>query len=129
MPAITRSFLALAFITVGACATGHSAMNGSVIMKASETEAHVCLLDSDAPVGTRVQLYRHECRSQYAKPGTPSSAKTPYVCEKQAVAVGTISQKIGGHYVVVTFPQGTQYEEGYTIEKLPENRSDLAASR
>ena len=129
MSAISRSFLVLVFTTVGACATGHSAMNGSVIMKVSETEAHVCLLDSDAPVGTRVQLYRHDCRSQYAKPGTPSSARAPYACEKQAVAVGTISQKLGGHYVVVTFPQGTQYAEGYTIEKLPEDRSDLSASR
>jgi hypothetical protein len=128
MSAISRSFLALAFTTLGACATGHSNMSGSVVMKVSETEAHVCLLDSDAPVGTRVQLYRHECKLQYA-PGTPSTMRTPYVCEKQAVAVGTISQKLGGHYVMVTFPQGTQYAEGYTIEKLPESRSDLSASR
>jgi hypothetical protein len=129
MPAIPRPFVVLAFVIVGACATGHSAMNGSVIMKVSETEAHVCLLDSDAPIGTRVQLYRHDCKSQYAKPGTPSSARTPYVCEKQAVGVGTISQKIGGHYVVVTFPAGTQYEEGYTIERLSKTAPDVSASR
>jgi len=119
MSAIGRSFIALAFTTVAACATGHGAMNGSVIMKVSETEAHVCLFEKDAPVGTQVQLYRHSCKSQYAQPGTPSSSRTPYACEKQAVAIGTISQKMGGHYALVTFPQGTQYQEGYTVEPMP----------
>ena len=119
MSALGRSFIALAFTTVTACATGHSAMSGSVIMKVSETEAHVCLFDHDASIGTHVQLYRHSCTSQYGKPGTPASSRTPYACEKQAVAVGTISQKMGGHYAMVTFPQGTQYHEGYTVEPMP----------
>jgi hypothetical protein len=112
-----RSFVALALSTLAACATGHSAMSGSVIMKVSDTEAHVCLFDHDAPVGSRVQLYRHQCKTQYANPAAPNG-RTPYACEKQAVAIGTISQKMGGHYAMVTFPQGTQYQEGYTVEPI-----------
>jgi hypothetical protein len=119
MTTLGRSFVALAFATVAACATGHQAMSGSVIMKASDTEAHVCLFEEEITVGARVQLYRHSCTSQYGKLGTPSSSRTPYVCEKQAVAIGTISQKMGGHYAMVTFPQGTQYQEGYTVERIP----------
>jgi hypothetical protein len=129
MPAISRSSLVLAFTTVAACATGHGAMNGAVIMKVSETEAHVCLLEGDAPVGTRVQLYRHSCRTQYEKPGTPGTERRPYICEKQPVAVGTITQKMGGHYALVVFPQGTQYAEGYTVEPIRGKASDLSASR
>ena len=118
MSAISRSILALGFTTVAACgATGHQAMNGSVIMKVSETQAHVCLLEGKAAVGTQVQLYRHTCKNQYETPGTTSS-RTPYVCKKEAVAIGQIAQTMGGHYALVTFPQGTQYEEGYTVEPM-----------
>jgi hypothetical protein len=117
MSAVSLSFVALAFTTVAGCATGHKAMNGSVIMKVSETQAHVCLLDQEATVGAQVQLYRHDCKGQYDKPGTPYN-RTAYECKKEAVAIGTIAQKMGGHYALVTFPQGTQYEEGYTVEQI-----------
>ena len=100
--------LALATVTVTACATGHEAMNGSVVMKTSETEAHVCLLDGDAGVGSQVQLYRRICQTQYGK---------RYEC-KQPVALGTISERIGEHYVLVAFPRGTAFEEGYTVEPV-----------
>lgn len=105
-----RLLVVLALAAVAACATGHKAMNGSVVMKVSETEAHVCLLDGDARVGSQVQLYRHKCVTQYGK---------RYDCGKQLVAVGTISERIGDHYALVTFPQGTTYEEGYTVEPIP----------
>ena len=109
MSAISRSFVALAFTTLGACATGHSAMNGSVVMKVSDTEAHVCLFEKEAPIGARVQLYRHTCVTKYGK---------SYECGKQPVAIGTISHKMADHYAMVTFPKGTQYEEGYTVEPI-----------
>jgi hypothetical protein len=108
MSILSRSFVALAFTTVAACATGHQAMSGSVVMKVSDTEAHVCLFEQDAPIGARVQLYRHKCVSQAGK---------RYDCDKQPVAVGTIAHKMG-HYAMVTFPQGTQYEEGNTVEQI-----------
>jgi hypothetical protein len=110
MSAAARSFAALAFITLGACATGHQAMSGSVIMKVSDTEAHVCLFEKEAPVGTRVQMYRHMC---------VSAAGKQYECEKQKVAIGTIEQTMGGHYAMVRFPQGTKIEDGYTVEPIP----------
>jgi hypothetical protein len=119
MSALNRSFIVLAFTSVAACATtGHKAMNGSVVMKLSDTQAHVCLFEQDAPVGAQVQLYRHDCVGQYDKSGAPYG-RTPFSCKKEAVAIGTIAQKMGGHYALVTFPQGTQYEEGYTVEPIP----------
>lgn len=119
MSTASRLFVALAFTSIAACAStsGHKTMSGSVIMKVSDTQAHVCLFDHEAPIGAQVQLYRHNCVDQYGKPGAPYS-KTPYQCEKQPVAIGTIAQTMGGHYALVTFPQGTQYEEGYTVEPI-----------
>jgi hypothetical protein len=113
LPVIT-----LALATLSACATGHSAMSGSVIMKVSDTQAHVCLFEHDAAIGAKVQLYRHSCVGQYATPGV-SHSRQPYTCQKQAVAIGTVAQKMGDHYALVTFPEGTKYEEGYTIEPMP----------
>jgi hypothetical protein len=85
-------------------------MNGSIVMKVSDTEAHVCLFEQDVTVGTQVQMYRHTCVSQAGK---------RYECAKQPVAVGKISEKMGGHYAMVTFPEGTKVEEGYTVEPMP----------
>jgi hypothetical protein len=106
MTRISRSFVVLVLATLGACA-GPRTESGSVVMKVSETEAHVRLTDRDIPVGTRVQLYSHTCVSQAGK---------RYECDKRLVAVGTVAQQMGGDYAVVQFPQGTRYEEGYTVE-------------
>jgi len=110
MSAAIRSITVLAFITIAGCATsGHQAMSGSVVMKLSDTQAHVCLFEKEAPVGTQVQLYRHTCKSQ---------GRGAYQCTKQSMAIGKISQTMGGHYALVTFPEGTKLEEGYTIEPM-----------
>jgi hypothetical protein len=106
------SFIALAFATLAACATGHEAMNGTVVMKVSETEAHVCIFGKDAPVGAQVQLFRHNCEMKGG--ATPNR----YECTKQQVAIGKIATKMGGHYALVTFPQGTKIEDGYTVEPM-----------
>lgn len=110
MFAAARSLAMLAFITAAGCgATGHQAMSGAVVMKLNETQAHVCLFEQDASIGARVQLYRHTCENE---------GRATYRCSKHPVAIGTISQKMGGHYALVTFPEGTKYEEGYTVEPI-----------
>lgn len=109
MSPVIRSFVVLAFTTVAGCATGHEAMRGSVVMKVSDTEAHVCLFEQPARIGSQVQLYRHTCVTKYGK---------QYHCDKQPVALGTITQRIGDHYALVTFPKGTNYEEGFTVEPV-----------
>ena len=39
------------------------------------------------------------------------------VCKKAAVADGKVTEILDEHYSVVTFPAGTTFEEGNTIEK------------
>lgn len=106
-----RLFAAVALSTFVGCATGHEAMRGSVVMKVSDTEAHVCIFQQKAEVGSRVQLYRHVCVTKYGK---------RYHCDKTRVAIGTVTERLGEHYAVVTFPQGTSYDEGYTVESIRE---------
>jgi hypothetical protein len=40
------------------------------------------------------------------------------LCTKETVADGTVTQLLDDHYSVVTFPTGTTFDEGNTIEKL-----------
>lgn len=104
-----RLLLATALIAATACASGHEAMHGTVAMKVSDTEAHVCLLADEAPVGAQVQLSRTTCWSQNGK---------AYRCHKQAIAVGTVEARMSDHYARVTFPKGTDYKEGDLVEPM-----------
>jgi hypothetical protein len=101
-----RSFVALAVVTAAACA-GQKPMSGSVVMKVSETEAHV-RLKRDIPVGSQVELYRNKCVSQAGK---------RYDC-RQHVATGMVAQRMGDDHALVTFPEGTDLEEGYKIDQV-----------
>lgn len=105
----TTRIVLISLVALAGCATGHEAMRGSVVMKISDTQAHVCVFDQQAEIGTRVQLYRHMCVTKYGK---------KYHCDKQPVAIGTVTEQLGEHYALVTFPAGTSYEEGFTVEPI-----------
>jgi hypothetical protein len=106
---LLRSLAFAAIVSLGAfgCASRHTAMRGSVAMKVTETEAHVCLGKGEVSVDDRVQLFRDVC---------DRSGKRP-VCHRQAVGEGVVTQLLNDHYSVVTFPTGTPFEEGYTVER------------
>jgi len=90
------------------CATGHTVMRGSVVMKIDPTTAHVCLGSGEVAVNDRVRLYKNVC--------TPSGRRS--VCKKEPIADGTVTELLDEHYSVVTLPAGTTFEEGNTIERL-----------
>ena len=100
-------FLAVA-VTIG-CASGHTVMRGSVVMKIDPTTAHVCLGNGEIKVDDRVRLFSNVC--------TPADRRPP-ICKKEALAEGTVTQVLDEHYSVVTFPAGTSFAEGNTIERL-----------
>lgn len=106
---ITLSLILAAALTTG-CATGHSTMRGSVVMKIDPTTAHVCLGKDEVAPNDRVRLFKNVCR--------PSVGNYRAVCTKETVADGTVTQILDDHYSVVTFPAGTTFDEGNTIEKL-----------
>jgi hypothetical protein len=85
-------------------------MRGSVVMKIDPTTAHVCLGNGEVAVNDRVRLYKNVCEA--------ARDRRPSICKKTAVADGTVKELLDEHYSVVTFPAGTSFDEGYTIEKL-----------
>lgn len=106
-----RAFALSCFLVAAAttgCAAGHATMRGSVVMKIDPTTAHVCLGNGEVAVNDRVRLYKNICE--------PSGRRS--VCKKEPVAEGTVTQLLDEHYSVVSFPAGTTFEEGNTVEKL-----------
>lgn len=93
---------------LAACGTGHAAMRGSVVMKVSETDAHVCLEPGQTQVGDHVQMFRNVC--------TSTGKRT--TCEKVPVAEGVVTALLNDHYSTVRFPAGTSFAEGYTVEPI-----------
>lgn len=92
------------------CATGHAGMRGSVVMKIDPTKAHVCLGRGEVAVNDRVRLYKNNCKTR--------ADGRHAACTKETIADGTVTELLDDHYSVVTFPAGTSFEEGNTIEKL-----------
>ena len=94
---------------LGLALTGcaHSTMRGSVAMKTSDNEAHVCMDKSEAKVGEKVRLFTNKCSPK----GSPKS-KDDSFCEKAYLGDGVVTAHLNEHYSVVKFDDGVKFEEG-----------------
>jgi hypothetical protein len=108
MKTVMGFFLAVVLATMGGCATGHKAMRGDVVMKMNDGTAHVCLGKDEVQVGDQVRLLRKEC----------TQGPKRQVCTKVPVADGTVTALLDDHYSEVTFPAGTVFTEGDTVEPV-----------
>src|SRR5665647_977127 len=104
--------LGLMFLAVS-CAH-HSIMRGSVAMKVSETEAHVCLGKGEVQEGDRVTAFYNDCQSKDV-----ADNRGVYVtpCVKAKLGKGTITKVLNDHYSVVKFDEGVKFTEGTFVEK------------
>ena len=82
-------------------------------MKIDPVKAHVCLGRGEVAVHDHVRLYQNVCTT-----GAGSGSGHRVDCTKQTIADGTVTELIDDHYSVVTFPAGTTFAEGNTVEKL-----------
>ena len=98
-------FVAMALFVAAGCS--HALMRGSVVMKTSDTEAHVCLGKGEVSVGDHVHLFHNDC----------TSGSKPIQCQRVPVADGEVEQIFDDHYSLVRFPSGTAFAEGDTIER------------
>jgi len=106
---VQTSIMIASGIALAGCA--HSVMRGSVAMKISDTEAHVCMNKDEAKVGDHVVLYANVC-----SPKTPRD-KGALACVKTAKGHGVVTEIINDHYSLVKFDTGIKFEEGNFVEK------------
>jgi hypothetical protein len=107
---INSMFLVTLLYFVG-CA--HSMMRGSVAMKMSDNEAHVCLGNKEVKVGDRVTALKNYCSASGAARKEGASA----VCEKRILGEGTVTSLLNQHYSLVKFDDGVKFNEGTIVEK------------
>lgn len=103
--------LVAALAVLSGCA--HGLMRGSVAMKISDTEAHVCMDKSEAKVGDRVTLFRNNCPVK----GGRDLGGGGGACTKVELGKGTVTETLNDHYSVVKFDPGVKFSEGTFVEK------------
>jgi hypothetical protein len=102
----------LALLMLG-CAT-HATMRGSVAMKVSDTDAHVCLGNNEVKVGDKVQAFNNVCPKDTNGRGRNAAVET---CKKDPIGSGIVTAILNEHYSVVSFDQGVKFTEGTIVEK------------
>ncbi len=105
--------IALAF-AIGFSGCAHSLMRGTVAMKISEDEAHVCLGKGEVKTGDRVNIFKNVCAN---KGGSDLMNGTAETCEIKQLGMGTVKNILNDHYSVVKFDPGVQFEEGTLVER------------
>ncbi len=104
--------VAILLLSLSACAATH---RGSVAMKVSDTEAHVCLGPDEVKVGDTVAAYRNDCnRVSQSK----TQARVPQTCEKKFLGNGMITQLLNEHYSLAQFPASIGFKEGDVVERI-----------
>lgn len=98
----------LLLFVLGGCA--HSTMRGSVAMKISPTEAHVCLGNNEAKVGDKVNVFSNNC------PPLGGRDEPTILCEKKKSGTGTVTKLLNEHYSVVKFDSDIKFSEGTFVE-------------
>lgn len=106
----TRIVIAWAALAL-ASGCAHSMMRGSVAMKSSADEAHVCLGDNEVRAGDKVALFKNECgQSTGNGKGVPG-------CKKVKLGDGTVERTFNEHYSLVKVDPGVPFQEGTIVEK------------
>lgn len=106
--------IALFVLIITGCAH-HSLMRGTVAMKISDTEAHVCINNFEVKEGERVTLFRNVCPTKGER--LVLAQTTGIVCKKVQVGMGTVTKILNEHYSIVKFDTGVTFDEGSFIEK------------
>ncbi len=88
----------------------------AVVMKLSDSEAHVCMGVGEVKPGDRVTLYGNDCTKAAAMAG---KAPAWSACVKRKLGEGTVARIINEHYSVVQVDPGVVFKEGTTVEKRP----------
>lgn len=108
-------FLATAIVAIGTSGCAHHAMRGSVAMKTSDSEAHVCLGKGEVKAGDRLTLYKNVCTTKGGG-GRGEGGNNGGSCQIKELGMGSVQTILNDHYSVVKFDQGVQFEEGTFVE-------------
>lgn len=104
------SIFAAVAVALSGCA--HGTMRGTVAMKVSDSEAHVCLGDNEVKAGDKVALFRNECVGRGQREGSAGN------CRLVRLGEGRVEKTLNEHYSVVRVNPGVAFSEGTLVEKF-----------
>lgn len=110
----TKNLLIVLTIAAGFSGCAHSVMRGTVAMKTSDDEAHVCLGKGEVKTGDRVNILKNICTGKGLSSRINDNVGT---CEMKQLGMGTVKDIISDHYSVVKFDAGVPFEEGTLVER------------
>ncbi|MGK5087356.1 hypothetical protein WDW86_07340 [Bdellovibrionota bacterium FG-2] len=90
----------------------HSTMRGTVAMKVSDREAHVCLGDNEVKAGDKVALFSSECKAGTGKQNADQAG-----CKKVKLGEGQVVRVLNEHYSLIEVNPGVLFNEGTIVEK------------
>lgn len=90
----------------------HPVMRGTVAMKVSEREAHVCLNKEEVSVGDRVTAFYNDCQTR-----NMGDQRGQGLCIKTTLGKGTVTKILNDHYSLVKFDDGVKFSEATFVEK------------
>ncbi len=105
-----NAIVLMGVVLLSGCA--HTMMRGTVAMKVSDTQAHVCLGNDQVKEGDKVKFLVNQCTS------TGASRTGIDRCKLIQLGEGTVTQLLNEHYSVVTAAPGVKLEEGTLVEKF-----------
>ncbi len=96
-------------VLLGGCS--HALMRGTVAMKISDDEAHVCMGDNEVKAGDQVALFKNVCKGNKGKESDGAT------CEKVKIGGGEVTRTLNEHYSVVRVSPGVEFQEGTVVER------------
>jgi hypothetical protein len=105
----------LSFLSFGLLALlvgcAHSTMRGTVAMKVTDEELHVCMGEKEVKAGDHVAFFFNQCR-----PGGKETRND--ICTKIKLGEGEVVRTLNEHYSVVRPNPGVKVQEGTVVEKI-----------
>ena len=90
----------------------HGTVRGTVAMKISDQEAHVCMGENEVKAEDKVVLYKNVCKTR-ANKQDPVFMR----CEKVRIGDGLVTKTLNEHYSVIRVNAGVPFEEGTIVER------------
>lgn len=90
----------------------HSTMRGTVAMKATDDELHVCMGEKEVKAGDHVAFFFNDCKTRGGR------AEKFDICRKVWLGEGEVVKPLNEHYSLVRPNPGVKVQEGTLVEKL-----------
>ena len=114
-----KIFLVLTGLALSLTGCGHTMMRGTVAMKASKDEAHICLGDNAVKGGDKIAFFKNNCRSlPGGGNGERGGGGREVECNLLKIGEGTVSKTLNSHYSLVKTDGSFNFDEGTLVEKI-----------